>query len=733
MRFGVVHRIMTSLLAGLGLLAVVASSALEPAVNLAIVIGGTVAVLIPESWQHKAWVRESATFGPLLLLALEGIRLFLGHSPIDIAVEFASLLQIFRIATRRGAAHDQQIILLALLHFVAGTVLGGGITFGLCFLGFLLVAPGALVLSHLRREVEGNYRQGARDRTGLPVDVPRILRSRRVVGRGFLVATATLSVPILLFTALLFMLFPRVGLSLLVFNHQRSGRMVGFSDRIDLGDVGSLRSDPTIALRFTLEGTPEPPPERLTLRLRGTAFDSYDGRAWSRTQTERKPIDPGYAGSLIEYPIRRRARGEDRALNIELEPLDPPVLFLPPNAVSFSIKASKDATALNATPNKILAGPEGEYRYTSNQGRGMQYVVHLPDAKDASFRLTLNSVDRARYLQSPANLPTRIAELGATWTREQASPRKKAEAIQKKLQSEYTYDLGAVSGGQSQPVDHFLFETHKGHCEFFSTAMVMLLRTNGIPARNVTGFVGGTYNRFGRYYSVREGEAHSWVEAFIEEPSQPGSEVHGTWVTFDPTPASGSQPLAKTSGAWAYMRDLFEAMSQRWSRHVVGYDIYQQMRLFEAARDKLRGPQTTRDQGVRGWLRRHKSEAKALAVIVLIAAAAAWLYRRTRKPSTKKSDSKPQVSAREAELSALYKRLERALQSKGLTRKPAMTPSTFAKLLQVQNHPLAEPVTQMTEVYLGARFGTVELSADELQGLEQTLRTVQTWQPAAKL
>ena len=80
---------------------------------------------------------------------------------------------------------------------------------------------------HLRREVEGNYRQGARDRTGLPVDVPRILRSRRVVGKSFLAITCMLSVPIFVFTGLLFVLFPRVGLSLagIVAGIVRTGRM----------------------------------------------------------------------------------------------------------------------------------------------------------------------------------------------------------------------------------------------------------------------------------------------------------------------------------------------------------------------------------------------------------------------------------------------------------------------------------------------------------------------------
>src|SRR5690606_40451712 len=167
-------------------------------------------------WQDRAALRHAGVIAPLALLATQSARLLGGEPLLALAVEFAAALQVVRLLTRRGAAHDQQVIVLALLHLVAATVLGGGLAYGLCFVGFLIVAPGALVLSHLRREVEGNYRQGARDRTGLPVDVPRILRSRRVIGRSFLFFTCLLSVPIFVFTAVLFIAFPRVGLSFLL-------------------------------------------------------------------------------------------------------------------------------------------------------------------------------------------------------------------------------------------------------------------------------------------------------------------------------------------------------------------------------------------------------------------------------------------------------------------------------------------------------------------------------------
>ena len=181
MRFGLIHRIMTDALATLGLLALVTSGELNRWMSLTIVAGLVAALLIPERWQDRPLLRQLAVTAPVALLVTQVGRLVAGGPLLSLAVEFAAGLQVVRLATRRGAAHDQQVIVLGLLHLIAGTVLGGGLAYGLCFVGFLIVAPGALVLSHLRREVEGNYRQGARDRTGLPVDVPRIWRTASVI------------------------------------------------------------------------------------------------------------------------------------------------------------------------------------------------------------------------------------------------------------------------------------------------------------------------------------------------------------------------------------------------------------------------------------------------------------------------------------------------------------------------------------------------------------------------
>jgi protein-glutamine gamma-glutamyltransferase len=714
-RFGLVHRIMTDALAALGVLAVVNTSSMSPWTTGFVLVGLALALAIPESWQSKPMLRHLATVGPVTLVAVQGIRFFAGKTGLDIAIEFAAILQIIRLATRRGAAHDQQIIVLALLHFVAGTVLGGGLSYGICFIGFLIVAPGALVLSHLRREVEGNYRQGARDRTGLPVDVPRILRSRRVVGRGFLATTCLLSVPIFFFTAALFVVFPRVGLSLLLLNHRSGERMIGFSDRVDLGEVGAIRDVPALALRFDIEDLPEPRQQKLTLRLRGTAFDKYEGRRWERTQSKQHGgLRSNDTLALVRPPDPTR----DRKVTIELEPIDPAVVFLPPRTVALQLRTQPQAVVGESL--ELSRGPEGEVRYSGEGAHGLRYDAYVASDREPISE-PLPPADRPRYLDIPVDSPQRIAQLAHEWADGQPTAYAKAKAIEEHLKHDYRYGLGSPSGGKPQPVDHFLFESKVGHCEFFSTAMAIMLREIGIPSRNVTGFVGGTYNRFGRYYAVRQGDAHSWVEAYLDDP------ING-WVMFDPTPTAGAQPFQETGGPWLYARDLLEALSQRWNRYVIGYDLKTQVRIFEDLSrryERLRAQTGTN----RGSIEK-VTRPSVLAGIVLIAGLAAyvfWRRRRTIKPTDPAPSENPKVDPQLEAAAALYRSLELALVSQGIGRPAALPPLKHAEALVSRQHPLASPILELTSRYLEARFGGASLDEPTQRDFERRIKEIRAY------
>lgn len=697
MRFGLIHRIMTDALAALGLLSLLASGELNQWFVIATLVGLVVAVVLPQRYQDHGLLRRISVVLPLSLLALQMSRLFSGESLLPLAVEFAAALQVVRLATRRGAAHDQQVVVLALMHLIAGTVLGGGLSYGLCFLGFLVVAPGALVLSHLRREVEGNYRQGARDRTGLPVDVPRILRSRRVIGRPFLVFTCLLSVPIFLFTALIFVMFPRVGLSLLLLGPDRRERVVGFSDRVDLGGVGKLRADPTIVMRVEHPNLPADPPMRLALYLRGAAFDRYNGHSWSRSLSggQQRVEQIGNNVRLRRWPDPTR----DRRLRIDLEAIDPAVVFLPPDAAALRIW-----TPTNAVPSAVPAlysGQEGQLSYRSTSEGGLRYEVILADGTEPPVP-PLEPAARARYLALPSDLPPRVAELAKSWIGDETDPERRAKRIEGALRKGYRYDLESPSGGAKNPLEDFLFVSKRGHCEFYSTAMAILLRTQGVPTRNVNGFIGGTFNRFGHYYAVRQGDAHSWVEVYVDGKG---------FVRFDPTPPADAAPQSEITGVLAFLRDMVEAAAQRWDRNVIGYDMRQQVSLLRAVRDRY-GEFRSRNKVASTVLASPRRAFFTLTIAGVLVGFGVYWFRRRSKPRLEQTPPSPN-EVRQRETAELYRALDTALSSRGVPRPSGTPPLTHARMLQLLGHPVAEATVRLTERYLRARFGHEAFSVDE--------------------
>ena len=707
MRFGLIHRIMTDSLAALGLLALITSGELNHWLTIAILVGLVFAVVIPETFQDRPLVRRVGVALPLVLLGVQVLRLATGASLLETAVEFAAGLQVIRLATRRGAAHDQQVIVLALLHLIAATVLGSGLAYGLCFLGFLVIAPGALVLSHLRREVEGNYRQGARDRTGLPVDVPRILRSRRVIGRSFLIFTCLLSVPIFLFTLALFVAFPRVGLSLLLLSHPKAERMVGFTEHVDLGGVGRLRSDPTIVMRVEVPNLPKEPPPRVALYLRGAAFDSYRGKSWTRgSGGTLRAEQRGRQIQVLRFPDL----AHDRSMHIDLEPIEPPVVFLPPEAVALTV-AVQGAALLNNVP-QVNGGPEGSLTYKTPDERGLRYDVSLA-APDEPTSVSLIASERPRYLALPPDLPPRISELAHAWVGATTDPRLEARLIEARLRKGYRYDVDSPSGAAKNPLYDFLFVSKRGHCEFYSTAMAVMLRTLGVPTRNVTGFIGGTYNRFARTYAVRQGDAHSWVEVYLDDTG---------WTRFDPTPPANAAPQSDITGLLAFVRDFIEATTQRWNRHVIGYDLKQQVGLLRSVH---RSYSALRDRpGTVGkLLSSPRTTLIALLALCGTAYGLVWLRRRRRTQSpAARAATERETAARE--IVELYRQLEGALAVRGVPRPTGTPPRAHAVALSAMGHPVGAETLALTELYIACRFGRLTLGPEERREFARRVRAL---------
>jgi len=139
----------------------------------------------------------------------------------------------------------------------------------------------------------------------------------------------------------------------------------------------------------------------------------------------------------------------------------------------------------------------------------------------------------------------------------------KATGIRDYLINNFKYSLETEEPDDgSSVIEHFLFNSRKGYCEHFATAMTLMLRSAGIPARLVTGYAGSRKNEYGNYYIIRQSNAHSWVEAFIKD----------RWKRFDPTPAL-------TSPARLSFLLFLDLLNLNWYRYVIGFSAYDQIRI----------------------------------------------------------------------------------------------------------------------------------------------------------
>ncbi len=166
-------------------------------------------------------------------------------------------------------------------------------------------------------------------------------------------------------------------------------------------------------------------------------------------------------------------------------------------------------------------------------------------------------MERSRYLELPL-LDIRIYSLARQWSGDGA-PLARALRIQRHLQRDFKYALDGPEHPARDPLSDFLFVRKQGYCEYFASAMAVMLRAEGIPSRVATGFQSGYFNDVSGLYVVRASDAHAWVEAWIDGPagSSPlGNSGGGRWITFDPTPPA---PAAGRAGLFSRINMYLDA------------------------------------------------------------------------------------------------------------------------------------------------------------------------------
>src|SRR5687768_5027522 len=223
------------------------------------------------------------------------------------------------------------------------------------------------------------------------------------------------------------------------------------------------------------------------------------------------------------------------------------------------------------------------------------------------------------------------------------------------------------------PLADFLFNVQAGHCEYFSTAMVVMLRTHGIPARVVNGFLPGEYNEAADVYTVRQSDAHSWVEVYFPESR--------SWVTFDPTPAAGrTEPVS--TGIVAQLGKYAAALELIWFQYVVGYDKQEQRSLANYLNNQLfefRRTLSAMLDVARGAVASQPYLIIAILGAVIMLPLLLFAISRVRRFGWRRAllaEAEPATQKRSVIL--FYERMMQLLEQRGFQRDAYLTPLEFA-------------------------------------------------------
>ncbi len=271
---------------------------------------------------------------------------------------------------------------------------------------------------------------------------------------------------------------------------------------------------------------------------RSHAYDTYDGRSWSQPDTSLQMIPRD--GALFDLNFRNRYW-----LNADYFVQTYTIVQEMPNLIF----TAGQPLHLYLAADQIGLDSTGGIRVGETLKPGMVYSVlslrqnFTPEQLRSGGTYYRPDILRT-YLQLPDTVTQRTRDLAAQITTNAPTAYDKVIAVRDYLLSTYPYDyFPPPQPPGTDAVDQFLFVDQRGVCEHFASAMVVLLRTLGIPARLATGFGSGTYNPLTNYYEVRANDSHAWVEVYFPR--------YG-WLPFDPTPGWNGEPQTGPVPRWIF-------------------------------------------------------------------------------------------------------------------------------------------------------------------------------------
>ncbi|HET8923271.1 MAG TPA: transglutaminaseTgpA domain-containing protein [Candidatus Acidoferrum sp.] len=661
-------------------------------------------------------------FFPLDALVLS--RFFVGNSSntaLFAALIAAVHLLIFVTLIRFfSAASDRDALFLAMLSFagiLAAAVLTVDTTFLIFFFVFLLLGVATFAGMELRRGAVGAISPN-------PIAQPQ---RELKLARALSLASLGAALGAIVLGAVFFFFFPRYTAGYLGRVSFNPSLMTGFTDNVELGQIGEIKKNSAVVMRVQT-GRPVVSDR---LRWRGVALTTFDGKRWSTPDRGTQALSSSPDGWIYadSSPQKTDSPGPGFLYTVFLEPLGTDAIFVPGRVISLKGNFTGEGgnSFYSLRRSYILRDSADTLLNPFHNFSAIRYsgISRLPPMNVTKLRAASSEYPEAitaTYLQIPQVDP-RIPELAKQVTKTAKTPFDKASAIENYLRSKFTYTLKLTGKPGEDPLAHFLFVTHAGHCEYYASAMAIMLRTLGIPSREVNGFLPGEYNDLGADYVVRASDAHSWVEVYFPENG---------WQTFDPTPAAAPYETSflKRLGQYA------DWMEITWSEWVIGYDFAHQLVLAQ----NLQRSSKNWNEAARAWFERKQRQGREwivswqvhhpktgfllpLGLVMLIVALRFNLFskiaRRIRlflqlsgSPSAR---SNPQLA------SILYAELLRTMARRGFLRNESQTPLEFATAVNAPE--LAPAVREFTQIYAQARFGGAPCETTRLRQLLQSIRT----------
>lgn len=684
--------------------------------------------LSPLSRKLANWLR----FGYLPLFIFDWY--VLGSSPALAVIRYVLFASACKFLSTRTHRDWLWLYLIAFFEVVLSAGMMVSATFFVLLLIFVFFAICALATFEMRRSTEDSAPEGARfefwrDVKGMrrTVGAPR----SRIIAIFSCIALAL----ILILAAPLFVAMPRLNRSPAGGRLLRTEALSGFSTTVRLGEVAQVKLNPRVVMRVRVRF---PVTQGLTqMRWRGVTFDEYDGQSWTQTGVELEPLrrlGDSYQVERVQLP------GPLTTQSFVLEPLDPPTVF-----------AAVRPIYIRDLPIVRRDGGDGLWT-EAHASQRLSYTVFSytrtpTDAELATDTSRIYPPDiRRRYLQQPVVRDRRMDELAEEVTRGAINTIDIARRIEQHLRTSYEYSLDLSRIGDVDPLADFLFDVKAGHCEFFATAMVMLLRARRIPARLVNGFQMGEYSDLSDSFTVRQSDAHSWVEVYFNQ--------YG-WVAFDPTPPAGLSNY--DSGFVAQLRKYFEGLEMFWQERIVGFGPGEQLAMLASFQQNLSNLERGTARGFIDWVSgvgksvvsmvagrsdnntedasgedaqaQTQPQSRVAAILehpfligfifAIAAALAVYEWRRY-------SHSWRRLARRNGRSSAVafYHEMSRILERRGLRREPSLTPREFAASIGLTE------VRELTNAYEHARYSESELSPDEIARVGVLLQQLKRRKPA---